>query len=30
MTYVEIDNETLKAAEETYIKQFDSINNGLN
>ena len=30
MTYVDIDSETLKAAEETYIKQFDSINNGLN
>ena len=30
MTYVDVDNETLKAAEETYIKQFDSINNGLN
>jgi len=30
MTYADIDNETLKAAEEKYIKQYDSINNGLN
>ena len=28
--YVDIDNETLKAAEETYIKQYDSTNYGLN
>jgi hypothetical protein len=30
MTYADIDNETLKASEEKYIKHYDSINNGLN
>jgi hypothetical protein len=30
MTYADIDNETLKAAEGKYIKHYDSISNGLN